>query len=360
MELGSLTTRDETLPAAYSEGLEALSLAPLWTALDALLPQERVTRVVPHHWRWAEIREPLLEAARLVPMARAERRVLVLMNPGLPGEYAVTATLYAGLQVILPGESAPSHHHTPAALRLIVEGRGAFTTVEGVKCPMEPGDLIITPPMRWHDHGHDGTEPVVWLDGLDIPLVRSLEASWASAMRPALLPTVPLDSSETELTAAGLLPRHSRYADTGYPQVRWPWGRVRAALAGMAADAPPAAPVVLRYVNPRTGASPLPTMGCEAQWLRPRETTRTERRTGSGLFHVVEGRGESRIGDRLVAWEPGDLFVAPPWHWIEHQNRSASAPACLFHLNDEPALRALGLWHEELSARLTGPDPHVS
>jgi gentisate 1,2-dioxygenase len=153
--LRSLTTRDETLPAAYSEGLEALSLAPLWTALDALLPQERVTRVVPHHWRWAEIREPLLEAARLVPMARAERRVLVLMNPGLPGEYAVTATLYAGLQVILPGESAPSHHHTPAALRLIVEGRGAFTTVEGVKCPMEPGDLIITPPMRWHDHGHE-------------------------------------------------------------------------------------------------------------------------------------------------------------------------------------------------------------
>ena len=117
----------------------------------------------------------------------------------------------------------------------------------------------------------------------------------------------------------------------------------------MAADAPPASPVVLRYVNPRTGASPLPTMGCEAQWLRPRETTRTERRTTSGLFHVIEGRGESRIADRVVAWEPGDLFVAPPWHWIEHRNRSASAPACLFHLNDEPALRALGLWHEELS-----------
>ena len=129
--------------------------------------------------------------------------MLVLMNPGLAGAYAATATLYAGLQIILPGESAPSHHHTPAALRLVVEGRGAFTTVDGMKCAMEPGDLIITPPMRWHDHGHEGTEPVIWLDGLDIPLVRSMDASWASRMRPAAPPTTKTDSSQDELTAAG-------------------------------------------------------------------------------------------------------------------------------------------------------------
>ena len=165
----TLPTRDRTLPDAYSDTLEKLSLAPLWAALHVLLPHERTTQVLPHHWRWADLRAPLLEAARLVGMEQAERRVLVLMNPGLAGAYAATATLYAGLQIILPGESAPSHHHTPAALRLVVEGRGAFTTVDGMKCAMEPGDLIITPPMRWHDHGHEGTEPVVWLDGLDIP-----------------------------------------------------------------------------------------------------------------------------------------------------------------------------------------------
>lgn len=347
MDLSALSTRDESLPAAYSEGLERLSLAPLWAALHALLPQERVTRVLPHHWRWADLREPLLDAARLVPIEQAERRVLVLCNPGLPGAYAATATLYAGLQIILPGESAPSHHHTPAALRLVVEGRGAFTTVEGVRCDMEPGDLIITPPMRWHDHGHEGREPVIWLDGLDIPLVRSFEASWASPMRPAPPPATPADSSQDELTAAGLLPRHSRYPDTGYPEVRWPWGTVRAALASLAAGAPKDPPVVLRYVNPRTGSFPLATMGCEAQWLRPGESTRAERRTASGVFHVIEGRGESRIGEATIAWEQGDCFVAPPWHWIEHENHSASAPACLFHFTDEPALRALGLWHEE-------------
>jgi gentisate 1,2-dioxygenase len=342
-----MMAHDPNLPAEYSAGLDRLSLAPLWTALHALLPQERMTEVVPYRWRWADLRGPLLEAARLVPMEAAERRVLVLRNPGLGGAYAATATIFAGMQIILPGESAPSHHHTPAALRLIVEGRGAFTTVDGVRCAMEPGDLIITPPMRWHDHGHEGTEPVIWLDGLDIPLVRSFEAAWASKMRPAMEPATAIDSSQDEFTAAGLVPRTSRYEDTGYPQVRWPWKSSRAALAAMAAAAPAHQPVVLRYVNPRTGAAPLRTLGCEVQWLRPAESTSGERSTGSGVFHVIEGRGESRIGETTFGWGQGDCIAAPPWHWLQHRNLSPSAPACLFRVSDEPALRALGLWMEE-------------
>jgi len=341
-----ISTRDPNLPVAYSDSLDRLSLAPLWTALHALLPHERVTQAVPHRWRWMEMRGPLLEAARLVPMEQAERRVLVLRNPGLGGAYAATATLFAGMQIILPGEAAPSHHHTPAALRLVVEGHGAFTTVDGVRCEMEPGDLIITPPMRWHDHGHEGTGPVIWLDALDLPLVRSLDAAWASKMRAAAAPTTAIDSSQDEFTAAGLVPRASRYEDTGYPQVRWPWRTVRAALLAMAAEARADRPVVLRYVNPRTGSFPLRTMGCEARWLRPGESTSAERRTGSGIFHVIEGHGESRIGDETLAWEQGDCIAAPPWHWIQHRNLSASAPACLFQVSDEPALRALGLWLE--------------
>jgi gentisate 1,2-dioxygenase len=345
---GPLKTRDEQLPAAYSDRLEKLSLAPLWTALHALLPQERgVTRVVPYLWRWAEVRAEVLASARLVGIAQAERRVLVLCNPGLPGALAATSTLYAGLQVILPGESAPSHHHTPAALRLIVEGRGAYTTVDGVKCAMEPGDLIITPPMRWHDHGHEGDEPVIWLDGLDIPLVRGLDQSWASRMRPAAAPAIATDSSQDELTAAGLVPRRSRYPDTGHAQVRWPWRTVRRALEALAATAPAGAPVILRHTDPATGAFPLRTMGSEVQWLRPGERTRAARRASSGVYLAIEGRGESLIGDTALAWERGDCLAAPPWQWIEHRNRSAEEPACLFQLTDEPALRALGLWHEE-------------
>src|SRR5499433_1915017 len=194
----ALSTRDDTLPAAYSHSLESLSLGPLWTALHVLLPKERTTAAVPHRWSWRDARSLLHEAARLVPLEQAERRVLVLENPGLKGTYSVTSTLYAGLQVILPGETAPSHHHTPSALRLVVEGEGAFTTVDGVKCLMEPGDLIITPPMRWHDHGHEGTGPVIWLDALDLPLVRSLDAAWASKMRAAAAPTTAIDSSQDE------------------------------------------------------------------------------------------------------------------------------------------------------------------
>ena len=343
----AFSTRDDALPATYSQALESLSLGPLWTALHVLLPHERVTAAVPHRWSWRDIRPLLHEAARLVPLEQAERRVLVLENPGLKGTYSVTSTLYAGLQVILPGEAAPSHHHTPAALRLVVDGEGAYTTVDGVKCAMERGDFIITPPMRWHDHGHEGATPVVWLDGLDIPLVRAFDASWVSRTRPAQPPTTATDSSEDELTAAGLVPRHSRYEATGHPQIRWPWRTVRRALATMAEGAPAAHPVVLAYVTPTTGAPPLKTMGAEAQWLRPGERARSGRSTAGRVFHVIEGHGESRIGDAKLTWERGDTFVAPPWHWIEHDNGSAGEPACLFSFNDEPALRALGLWHEE-------------
>jgi gentisate 1,2-dioxygenase len=165
-------------------------------------------------------------------------------------------------------------------------------------------------------------------------------------MRPAQPPATATDSSQDELSGAGLVPRQSRYEDTVYPQVRWPWQVARHALAAMVDGAPADRPVALRYVNPRTGAPPLATMGAEAQWLRPRERTRPERRTTSAVFHVIEGAGESRIGDSALAWEHGDTFVAPPWHWVEHVN-AADRPACLFQFNDEPAVRALGLYQEE-------------
>lgn len=343
----TLTTRDPSLPSAYSQALEAKSLGPLWTALHVLLPTERGTRAVPHCWRWKDARPLLLEAARLVPIEQAERRVLVLANPGLDGAYAITSTLFAGLQIILPGEIAPRHHHTPSALRLVVEGTGAFTTVDGVRCAMERGDFIITPPMCWHDHGHEGEGPVVWLDGLDLPLVRAFDASWVSATKPAETPLTDVDPSTDEFVGAGVVPKRSRYPTTGYPMLRWPWQTVRRALAALTTSASSAAPIVLKYVDPTSGRAPLRTMGASAYWLRPGERTRRERRTASVVYHVIEGRGATVVGETRLGWEPGDTFVAPPWHWVAHENADANAPACLVSFDDEPALAALGLYEEE-------------
>ncbi|HEY7521704.1 MAG TPA: cupin domain-containing protein, partial [Methylomirabilota bacterium] len=170
---------------------------------------------------------------------------------------------------------------------------------------------------------------------------------WVSRTRPAQPPTTATDSSEDEFTAAGVVPRRSRYEATDHPQIRWPWRTVRRALATMADGAPAAHPVTLAYVTPTTGAPPLRTLGAEAHWLRPRERARSGRSTASRVFHVIEGHGTSAIGDATLTWEAGDTFVAPPWHWTAHDNASTGDPACLFSFNDEPALRALGLYAEE-------------
>ena len=124
-----------------------------------------------------------MEAGRLITAEEAERRVLILENPALRGQSCITASLYAGLQLILPGEVAPAHRHTQSALRLVLDGDGAYTAVDGERTTMRRGDFIITPSWTWHDHGNLGDQPVVWLDGLDIPIVRFFDAGFAENER---------------------------------------------------------------------------------------------------------------------------------------------------------------------------------
>jgi gentisate 1,2-dioxygenase len=121
----------------------------------------------------------MMEAGGLITAKEAERRVLVLENPGLRGQSKATTDLYAGVQLVLPGEVAPAHRHSQSALRLVLEGNGAHTSVNGERTPMHYGDFILTPPMTWHDHGNESGEPMFWLDGLDIPIVQFLDASFA-------------------------------------------------------------------------------------------------------------------------------------------------------------------------------------
>ena len=167
-----------------------LNLTPLWEVLHALVPQQPASPCVPALWKYDEVRPFLMRAGEAITAEEAVRRVLILENPKLRGQSAVTQSLYAGLQLILPGEVAPSHRHTQSALRFIVEGSGAYTAVDGERTTMRPGDFIITPSWTWHDHGHEGRhpgdaqgsetgEPVVWLDGLDIPMIRFFDAGFA-------------------------------------------------------------------------------------------------------------------------------------------------------------------------------------
>jgi gentisate 1,2-dioxygenase len=153
----------------FLDEVKDMSLFPLWERVGKLAPG---TACVPAHWSYAEVRPRLLHAAALITKKEASRRVLCLENPSLRGTTFVCPSLFAGLQIIMPGEVAPSHRHSPSALRFIVEGEGAYTAVAGERLPMKPGDFVVTPAWAWHDHGNLGGEPVVWLDGLDTPFAR--------------------------------------------------------------------------------------------------------------------------------------------------------------------------------------------
>jgi gentisate 1,2-dioxygenase len=193
----SQSTPDVETQAArrqYYERIAAQHMTPLWEVLGALVPPSPRPDAVPAIWRYAEVRDRVMEAGRLITAEEAERRVLILENPGLRGQSSITSSLYAGLQLIMPGEVAPAHRHMQSALRLVLDGEGAYTAVDGERTTMHRGDFIVTPSWTWHDHGNLGNEPVVWLDGLDIPLLRFLAAGFAEKSE---------ERSQTELRPEG-------------------------------------------------------------------------------------------------------------------------------------------------------------
>jgi gentisate 1,2-dioxygenase len=249
------------------------------------------------------------------------------------------------MQLLLPGERAPAHRHTPSAARLVVEGDGAYTIVDGQKCIMKAGDLILTPGGMWHDHGHDGTEPVIWLDALDLPLFVYLEGSYAvegELQAPANRP----DSSAIAYSQAGLVPRRRGDAvRPRYPQLRFPWERTEAALRNFAAYSDPATPVELDYVNPETGDACLPTLGFAAMMLRPSEIIRPPRRSTSHVFHVIGGAGQSSINGETIEWKRGDTFSAPVFAKISHQ-AGGKEPGFLLQIHDGPLQEKLCFYEE--------------
>lgn len=340
-QLGAL----EDLPHEYREALTAQNLVPLWPSLRALLPPGKpALRTRPTCWPYATVRPLLLQAGELTPIEKAERRVLVLANPGHGLEkMQASASIYLGMQLLLPGEWAPAHKHTPNAVRMIVEGEGAYTTVDGEKCPMSRGDLILTPTGLWHEHGHDGTGPVVWLDVLDLPLVYYTETSYHTEGKEQ---QVTATLGERNYARGGLVPSplFARGSDRSYPMLRYPWVEARAALTSLAQTQAPTEAVQVAYVNPETGADCQNILGYSALMLRPGETLTLPVRSPAMVFHVIEGSARIDVDGTAFTLGPADTCCAPGYTPVTLHNGFSSEAAFIFIADESPLHRKLGVY----------------
>ena len=346
MSTSALGTLDD-LPKLYRDTLSKTNLVPLWPALRSFLPYGMPERkCAPTIWRYNEVRPLLLQAGDLTPIEKAERRVLILANPTLdPATARATPTIYLGLQLIKPGETAPNHKHSPSAIRFVVEGEGGFTMVEGEKLPMDKGDLILTPSGRWHEHGHSGKGPVVWLDALDLPLIYSVEASYCIEGASQMSSNIP-DRSQTAYRRSGLLPYSAlENRSSKYPLKRFPWSEVREALLAVVANCGRDQTAHLAYVNPETGRECLPTLGVSALALRPGETFAPRRRSASSVFHVIEGGGDAIVDGVEMTWGEADTMAVPTHANIQIRNNS-SKMSFLFMVDDAPMQRKLGFYEQ--------------
>ena len=329
-------------------------LTPLWEVLHSLVPKEPSTPCVAGHWKYDDVRPFLLRAGAAITAEEAIRRVLILENPALRGSSSITQSLYAGLQLILPGEIAPSHRHTQSALRFIVEGSGAFTAVDGEKTTMQPGDFIITPSMAWHDHGFEtsGSEaPMVWLDGLDIPILRFFDAGFAeNAVEKSQTVTKPEGTSYAQYGHNMAPVRGASPHGLTSPIFSYPYSRTRDALHTLERSAPLDAwdGAKLRYTNPLTGGHAMPTMATFMQLLPQGFVGKPYRQTDGAVFSVVEGSGIAHIHTLNTSYtfpfSARDHFVVPSWHTLKLESH---AGCVLFSYSDRPVHTALGIHREE-------------
>jgi gentisate 1,2-dioxygenase len=322
----------------FERQLHAHHLAPLWRVLRTLTPREPRTVGVPARWAAARLREQLLAAGALISAAEAERRVLVLENPALAGESRITAGLYAGVQLVLPGETAPSHRHSAAALRFVLEGAGAYTTIGGRRIPMHRGDLVITPSWSYHEHGNSGHQPVMWLDGLDVPIVNALNVAFSEedtrAARPGPQPLAKSADSP-----------HPSCEGTDLASVYFPVERTLEALAALCRNEPRDAHCGwrLEFTRPGGGA-PTPTLGAAMQRLPAGFAGRRMRSTDGSVLAVLSGRGRIDFADRSYPLEPNDIVVVPGWTW---HALGADHELTLFSFCDRPLQRHLSLWRDQ-------------
>ena len=329
----------------FYERISAGNCAPLWEVLHGLISAEPQTPCLPYLWKWDTVWPWIQEAGTLITAQEAERRVLVLENPGLRGRSSITHSLYAGLQLILPGEVAPAHRHSQSALRFILHGGGAYTAVNGEKVTMNVGDFVITPSWTFHDHGNPSSEPMVWMDGLDVPLVEHLDAQF---MEKAPVSVQSIRGTQGENMAQfgnTMKPVEYRAKSKTSPLFWYPFDRTREALRALGENTEihPCWGYKLQYTNPVTGGWAMPTMGTFMQMLPSGFKGGDYRSTDSTVYAVVEGSGRCIVKGETIDFGRRDIFVCPSWmpYRFEVDNQ-----AVLFSFSDRPVQQALDLWRE--------------
>ena len=338
----SLTAPQSAELAAFSQSIKSRSLNPLW---ERTVSQQPGTPCAPHIWHWSDVEPELLKACKLIGTKDADRRVLMLENPAMKGTSFIAQTIFTGVQIILPGEVASAHRHTPNALRFVMKGEGAYTAVSGERTMMRPGDFVVTPNWSWHDHGNIGTEPVVWMDGLDSAFTKFFGTTFREDFPEE---TQPLHRSEGDSMAAfgsALLPMDFKSDGAVSPILIYPYARTREALAHLQKSPPlhPVHGVKLRYANPANGKYPFPTMAAFMQLLPEGFDGKSARSTENAVFNVAEGHGVVTIGGEKFDFGPHDIFVAPGWSEVSFK---AKGECVIFSYSDRAAQEAMGFFRE--------------
>lgn len=361
---GRANVEDTPELLSYYKELQGFSAGALWTVANKIEPWEPKSQSIPMVWRYKDLREHVLRSVQLVTPEKAGRRVIYLDNPGRSDVAAAVGWIYAGLQVMNPGEVATAHRHSASAIRFIMEGAGAYTVVDGHKMTLGANDFVLTPNGTWHEHGVEASgSPCIWQDGLDIPFVNAMEANFYEVHPDLRQPDAGFEVDDMTKTwgNAGLTPVGQSWNKGYSPMYKYEWAPTYEALKKYATSTAgsPFDGVLMEYVNPVTNGPVMQTLGASMQMLRAGEHTKAHRHTGSGLYHVAKGKGHSIINGKRFDWQARDIFCVPSWMWHEHVNDSSSDDACLFCLSDLPVMRALGLYREQAFGDNGGQQPLV-
>lgn len=336
--------------------LAAVGMTPLWTVRDDLMPSHPRPRAVPHRWRWSELYPLAARSAELVPVGRGgERRAFGLGNPGLPGDPYTTPTLWAAIQYLAPGESAPEHRHSQSAFRFVLQGEGVWTVVDADPVAMRRGDLLLTPGWRFHGHHNVAVEPMAWLDGLDIPFVAQNDQGFFELGPDRVSDTsTPARSRNERLWGGpGLTPVSAAGHQAASPLLAYRWAHTDAALAAQLELEDEGVPGVVspghaavRFTNPTTGDDALGTIRIEMHRLRAGAASRSTRTSASSVWQVFDGTGRVTMNGQLQPLAHGDVIAIPAWTELRLE---ADAGLDLFTFSDAPIFEKLGLLRTEVA-----------